>query len=248
MIFTPFAFVKSEVTAGPVIPTSGLVGWWDASDYTSGATWSSRVGVNLNLAGTYSKDNSTLGGPSIFFNGGDASNASLATSAFTSNTEFTQIELLRTTVTGPGLGSFNISGTNTISGYQFGTANSIVTWKNGDTGWRLTSRSYGTTKTTFVARRVITGYNNTTTPLQVSYGDNAGVSLTHYGAGNFSLERAGTTTYTLGASVGYQIGSAEAGLYRLSGRYVTNLIYSRRLTDSEIQQVYDYYKSTYSLS
>ena len=52
------------------IPLNGLVAWYDASDYTSGATWidKSGNGNDLTLSGTYSLDPSTLGGPSLLLN------------------------------------------------------------------------------------------------------------------------------------------------------------------------------------
>ena len=53
-------------------PSSGLIGWFDAADYTSGATWTDKSvnGLDLTLSGTYALDASTLGGPSINFSNG----------------------------------------------------------------------------------------------------------------------------------------------------------------------------------
>ena len=131
MIITPFAFMAE---AGPVIPTSGLVGWYDADDYTSGATWVDRSGngYDLTLSGTYAKDASTIGGPSVLFSGGVNSRGyTTATIAdWTSTTEVTHIEIIRPSATTIFQGSFAIEGTNGVSSFQFDGAGRIYTWKN----------------------------------------------------------------------------------------------------------------------
>jgi len=76
------AYIQTKY-AGYTIPTDGLIGWYDAADYSSGATWADRSGNNndLTLSGTYSKDATTMGAPSVLLNtGGGLSNTDSARS------------------------------------------------------------------------------------------------------------------------------------------------------------------------
>ena len=245
-MFTPFAFVKSAAVAAPVIPTSGLIAWYDANDYTSGATWTDKSGNgnNLTLNSTYSKN--TTYGPTIFFNGGWGSKSGV--SGWSATTDVTYIEIIRPTVATNFVASWSLTGTNQVTGFQFGGTSLIYTWRGGDTGWYLNTPTYGTTKTTFVARRFSSGFNDTGDSLVVDYADTSAISLTKYGSGNFSLGRAGGTTYSLGGSVTIIVGAAETNLtYDMPGYYGVVAIYNRILTDQEITDVYDAYKTTYSL-
>ena len=117
----------------------------------------------------------------------------------------------------------------------------------------MTSQTYDTAKTAFVARRFTYGFNNTS-GLNVSYGDDSSVSLTHYGAGDFTLGRGPypatfNTNYNLSADGRMVVGgfSPTATTYAAPGYYGVNLYYNRQLTDQEIQDIYDYYKSAYNL-
>ena len=232
--------------SGPVVPTSGLIAWFDADDYTSGATWTDRSanGNNLTLTGTYAKN--TTYGPTILFNGGYGSRGSVA--GWASTTDVTYVEIIRVLATSNFQASWAIQGTNQLTNFQLGGAGDIYTWVGAKTGWILNTQDYSTTKTTFVARRVQSGFNNTS-GLNTSYGDDSSVPLTNYGAGNFTLARTPTdTTYTLGASVTIRVATPENNItYDMPGYYGASLFYNRILTDQEVQDIYDYYKSTYSL-
>jgi hypothetical protein len=249
MLFTPFAFIKTASVAGPVIPTSGLVAWYDASDYTSGATWTDRSGngYNLGLNNSFSKVTSPI--TAVFFNGGYG-NIALVTN-WASTTDITHIEILRPTVVSNFIGTFVVQGTNAVGSFQLDGTGRIYTWKNGATGWYLTTQFYNTAKTAFIARRFSSGYNNTGDSLVVNYADSAGVSLTKYGSSNFALGRSGVTTYTIGGSSSLGVGTIDVGAgltYDMPGYYGVNLFYNRKLTDQEVTDVYNYYKSAYSLS
>jgi hypothetical protein len=249
-MFTPFAFVKSGVTGppAPVVPTSGLVAWYDASDYTSGATWTDRSsnGYDLTLNNTFSKVTSPI--TAVFFNGGFGNVSSVTD--WSATTDITHIEILRPTVVSSFIGTFAVQGTNGLGSFQLDGTGRIYTWKNGDTGWYLTTQTYNTAKTAFIARRCSSGFNNTGDTLIVDYADSSAVSLTKYGSGNFALGRGGSTAYTIGGSASLGVGTIDvtAGLtYDMAGYYGVNLFYNRILTDQEITDIYDYYKSTYSL-
>lgn len=251
MLFTPFAFVKSSVVAGPVVPTSGLVAWYDASDYTSGATWTDRSGngYNLTLVGTYAKNTS----PIISVGFGGAYGTVAGATNWTSTNDVTHIEILRPDAfVSSFIGTFGLQGSpNSIGSFEFNGTGRIYTWVNGQTGWYLTTQNYATTKTAFIARRFSNGFNNTGDSLIVDYADSAGVSLTKYGSGNFALGRVQVngTTYTIGSSVRINVGAIENNLtYDQPGYYGANLFYNRILTDQEVTDIYNYYKSTYSLS
>ena len=240
-------FPGVQTPLGPQIPTSGLIAWYDAADYTSGATWTDKSGNgnNLTLNNTYSKVTSPI--TSVFLNGGFGSKSGV--SGWSSTTDVTYIEIIRPTVATNFVGSWSLTGTNQVTGFQFGGTSFIYTWRGGDTGWYLTPQTYGTTKTTFVSRRFSTGYNNTGDSLVVDYADSNAVSLTKYGSGNFALGRGGGTTYSLGGSVTIIVGAAETNLaYDMPGYYGVVIIYNRKLTDQEVTDVYNYYKTAYSLT
>jgi len=252
MIFTPFAFIQSPILSP--IPTNGLVAWYDARDYTSGATWIDRSGNgnNLTLNNTFSKVTSPI--TAVFFNGGFGSKTSV--NSWASTTEITHIEIIRRTTTTTAVASWGLRGTNDLSGFQFSGTNLIYTWVGGQTGYFLpqisgiyTNIRYSTTWTTFITRRFSSGYNNTGDSLVVNYADSNGVPLTKFGSGNFTLGRAGSTIYTIGGSSTIVVGAAENNLlYDMLGYYGVNIFYNRKLTDSEITQIYNLYKPLYSLS
>jgi len=246
MLFTPFAFWQQPEPTG--IPTSGLVAWYDAADYTSGFQWADRSGNNYTifLNGTFSKVASPI--TAVYLNNGWA-NFTSGVPNWGSATAVTHVEIIRPTVVANFAGTFAIIGTNTVSSFQFDGTGRIYTWVNGKTGFYLNGRTYATTKTAFIARRFSSGFTNTGNTLIVDYADSAGVSLTKYGSGNFILGRAGNTTYTLGLNSKMNIGSAENNVvYDNPGYYGANLYYNRILTDSEITRIYNYYKPLYSLS
>ena len=249
MIFTPFAFMASTA-AGPVVPTSGLIGWYDAADYTSGTTWVDRSGNgnDATLSGTYSKDASTMGGGSVFLNTAGATSNTV--SDWSATTEITHIEIVRLTNLGSFKGTWglDISGTGgEPSGFQLNGTGWIYTWVGGNTGYYLNGKTYQTSYNTFVARRLQSGFDNSGT-LNVSYGDSNATGITHYGAGNFTLGRGGSTVYSTTGTEAMAIGQpGQLSAYRQSGYYAVNLYYNRLLSDSEIENVYNYYQSTYSL-
>ena len=248
MLFTPFAFIQSPTL--PSIPTSGLIAWYDAADYTSGATWTDKSGngYNLTLNNTFSKVTSPI--TAVFFNGGYGTRTTVA--GWSATTAVTHIEIIRPTVVTNFVGSFGIQGSpNSIGSFELDGTGRIYTWVNGQTGWYLSPRTYSTTKTAFVARRFSSGFNNTGNTLTVDYADSAGISLTKYGSGNFVLGRVQVngTTYTLGSSVRLNVGAIENNLtYDQQGYYGVNLFYNRILTDQEVTDIYNYYKPLYSLS
>jgi len=236
----------------PPPPASGLIGWYDASDYTSGTTWIDKSvnGNDITLSGTYSKDTSTMGGGSVFLNTG--AGTSNTVSDWSATTEITHIEILRTATP---LGSFkstwglDIGGTGAEpSGFQLSGTGRIETWIGGNTGYYLTTQAYNTGYNQFVARRLQSGFDPATGTLKISYGDSNATGLTQYGSGDFNLSRGGSTTYTTTASDRMIIGQAgQLTAYRQAGYYAVNLFYNRLLSDAEIQTIYDYYSSTYNL-
>lgn len=245
-----------------VVPTSGLIGWYDAADYTSGTTWVDRSsnGLNLTLSGTYSLTGSIVAGegPALLFN--TAVGLSSATSLITGSVgeEYTLVQIFRPTVVGNfkgGISLINNTGGDqplSLGSFSLDGTGRIYTWVNGQTGFWLNSQTYSTSKTSFVARRAAYGFNNSS-GLTVSYGDDSSVPLTHYGAGNFTLGRGPypatyNTNYNLGSAGSVLIGALRTDRnFAQEGYYAVNLFYDRALTDQEIQNIYDYYKADYNL-
>ena len=251
-MFTPFAFVTSGVTApAGNIPTGSLVAWYDASDYSSGATWTDRSvnGYDLTLSSTYSKVTSPI--TAVFFNGGYGTKSGVAD--WTSTDDITHVEIIRPTVVTNFVGSFVVQGTNQLGAFEFDGTGRIYTWRNGGTGYYVNGTGYATAKTSFVARRVTSGFDNTTGTSQglvVSVADSSTLPLTHYSGSSLVLGRVNTTTYTIGASATLGVGLIDTTVplsYDQPGYYGVNLFYNRILTDQEITDIYTYYKSTYSL-
>jgi len=248
---------NGEVRVPPAVPTDGLIGWYDAADYTSGATWVDRSsnGLDLTLSGTYSLTGSIVAGegPALLFN--TAIGLSSATSLISGSVgeEYTMIQIFRPTVVGNfkgGISLINNTGGDqclSLGSFSFDGTGRIYTWVNCNTGYWLNSQTYSTSKTSFVARRAGYGFSSSGS-LNVSYGDDSSVPLTHYGSGSFTLGRAGITTYSLGSAGSVLIGALRTDrAFAQEGYYAVNLFYDRPLTDQEIQNIYDYYKSAYGL-
>ena len=256
MIITPFAYMAEQVT-GPVVPTSGLIGWFDASDYTSGATWVDRSsnGLDLTLTGTYALDASTLGGPSINFSNAWGNSPSTSLINGGTGTEYTHIELFRPSTVANFDSSFSLSagGTgddcNSLTGFQLSGTGRITVGRNctGGRQYYITSKQYNTSDTFFVARR----FQHGGTPGSGLLGEvgTTSTSLTQYGTGDWTAV-AGITSvdYALGSAGKMAVGAVNGGNYKMAGRYAANLFYDRFLTDQEVQDIYDYYSSTYSLA
>lgn len=240
----------------PAIPTLGLIGWFDAADYTSGATWvdKSSNGLDLTLSGTYALDASTIGGPSLDFTGGYGKSPTTALISGQAGTEYTHIEIVRPKVLATADGTFAISANNpgddpeSISGYKlFGGATEIgyLITNTGGRSARLTGIGYNTTENWFVSRRI--GYDNPSlgTNPRISVGSETN-ALTHYSSGYASA--GAYTDYDLGSAGVMMVGAGvSSGAYTTDGYYAVNVFYNRFLSDAEVDIIYDYYKTTYSL-
>lgn len=244
------AYIQTKY-AGYTIPTDGLIAWYDAADYSSGATWIDRSGNNndLTLTGTYSKSAISIGGPSLLLN--SAYGVKTGVTGWASTTDVTHIEIQKLVGSPTSFqASWGVEGTNALSGFQFGGAGDIAAWVTGKTGWFLNvaGRKYSNVTNVFAAKRVTSGFDNTS-GLTISYGDSSAVGLTHYGAGNFIIYRTPTdTTYSIGASATLRVATPETNLtYDMPGYYGVNLFYNRILTDAEIEEIYNYYKPIYNL-
>jgi len=250
MPFSPFAFIGG--TNLP-IPSEGAVGWFEASNYESGSgTWPDISGQfnDLVFTGSYSLDASTMGGASILLDPG--AGESLSVSDWANTTDITYIEIIRPDSEGSGKGSWglDIGPAESLEpmGYQFDGTNRIYTWVNTATGFYLNAQTYLTGSNNFVARRLSSGFNGNT--LQVSYGNSDAVSLTHYGSGSFTLGRGGATTYPSSSDCSMKIGrpgDLGEAVYGMTGNYAVGIYYNRILSDAEIEAVYNYYSSSYSL-
>lgn len=243
-----------SLSNGPTIPTSGLIGWFDADDYTSGTTWVDKSvnGLDLTLSGTYSKD--VTYGPTILLS--NAYGNSLSTSLINGDigTEYTYIEILRPTIVANFDSSFSLSsgGTgddcNSLTGFQAEGAGLIAVGRNctGGKQYYITSKQYSTTETLFVSRRF--AYGGTPGSGLVFNVGTTSQALTEYGSGAITA-RGGITSveYALGAAGKMAVGSTNGGSYKLPGYYGVSLWYDRQLTNQEVTDIYDYYKSTYSL-
>ena len=247
-------------TLPPPPPSSGLIGWFDAADYTSGATWTDKSvnGLDLTLSGTYALDVSTLGGPSLNISNGFGVSSTTALISGTTGTEYTHIEIVRPTTLATADATFAIAANNSgddpnsISGYKLGNSAYIgylVTASGGKRIYLGTGANlYTTTETFFVSRRV--GYDTPglgTNPI-FSVGTNL-ATLTHYTSSGDYTAAGAYNEYNLG-SAGVMVVAAgvSSGNYKCPGYYAVNLFYDRFLSDAEVQQVYDYYKTTYSLA
>lgn len=260
MIITPFAYMAEQAVGPTPPPSSGLIGWFDASDYTSGATWVDRSanGLDLTLSGTYALDASTLGGPSINFSNGYGKSGTTSLIQGTTGTEYTHIEIVRPSTLATADATFCISANNagddpnSISGYKLGNTAYIGTLLTQTGGRRsyLTSgtKLYTTTETFFVARRIAYDSPSLGTNPIYSVGTNL-ATLTHYtSAANYTGVGA-YTQYNLGSAGAMVVAAGVSnGNYQNPGRYAVNLFYNRFLSDTEVQTIYDYYSSTYSLA
>jgi hypothetical protein len=152
----------------PAIPLSGLIGWYDAADYTSGATWvdKSSNGLNLTLGGTFSKTGSipSATGPAIFFNTGYGVSAATSLITGSTGTAYSHIEIIRPSSVGNFEGSYCLSANNpgddfgSVSGFQI-TDTGIVTCHLNNQPGAVQDQSYfyATNKTSFIARRFSNG-------------------------------------------------------------------------------------------
>jgi len=240
---------------------AGLLGWYDADDYTSGTTWTDKSGNSRDLTldnsnGTYSKDASTISGPSILFSGGAYAVAGAYNSSFSAN-EFTHIEIFRPSGTLFSNDTTFVIGSQTNCGSLIRYGDNIIGVYAADTGYHIPSvdQLYSSTKTAFVTRRVLSGFNNTS-GLQISYADSNGTSLTHYGPGDFvQYTPTGTdSTFSITASPVLWVASSgrfpsgnPTPIYNANGYYGVVLVYDGILTDEQVETIYNYYKDTYNL-
>jgi len=248
-------FPGVQVPSGPEVPTSGLIGWFDASDYTSGTTWVDRSanGLNLTLSGTYSKVSSPIEG--VYLSNAYARSATTALVSGGTGTEYTHIEILKLTSTSAGQGTFCISSNvggddaGSISDYRLGTAQ--IGWLRnavGGYGNILNTQTYNTTNIFFIARRFIYG-ETIGAGVYWGFGSDA-TALTFYNStANYTSTAGGTTmNWNLGAAGRMVIGApSSTGSYKGPAYYGVNLFYNRAITDQEVTDIYNYYKSTYSL-
>ena len=244
--------------AGPVpelIPSSGLIGWFDADDYISGTTWTDRSvnGLNLTLSGTYSKN--TTYGPALFLNTAYGVSAATALVTGGTGTEYTHIEILRPTIASNFIGSFAFStGTGgddcgAATGFEAAGTGWIAIGRNctGGSQSYITSKQYSTSDTFFVARRF--AYDGTPGSGLVFDVGTTSQALTQYGLGDITMRIWSSVDYALGATGRMVVGApSNGGSYRMAGYYGVNLFYNRQLTDQEVTDIYNYYKSTYSLA
>jgi len=241
--------------AGPVpvppIPTSGLVTWFDAADYTSGATWVDRSGngLDLTLSGTYSLDSgAAMSGSSLFFSAGWGVTPETGLITGSVGTEYTYIEIIKPTNVTIDKGSFSIG--NQVLNYIFGSAGFMFgAWVNGKGGVRSSVQTYATTKTNFISRRISYGFT-TTSNIIMDIADSNTLSLTKYTTFTNAL---GTPPYNwpaiTGANRKLAVGASTiSGAFRIPGYYAVSILYNRILTDDEVTQIYDFYKPTYVLA
>ena len=236
----------------PPIPFSGLVAWFEADDYATGsAVWVDKSGNNLNLtlSGTYSKDTgAAMSGSSVFLSAGWGTTPETALITGSTGTEYTYIEIVKPTVLGADKASFSIGGE--ISNYWFGgNGRMYAAWANNLGGVYLSTQNYATTKTTFAARRVSYGFT-TTSNMILNLADSDSLSLTKYTSFTNAL---GAPPYNWAAITGtsrkFGLGNANlSGGFRIPGYYAVSILYNRILTDAEVTQIYDYYKTTYVLA
>lgn len=247
-MFTPFAFIKSPSP----IPLEGLVAWYDAEDYVSGTTWVDRSvnAYNLTIAGAGVPTKVTVGGPFVEFTNNRAYTANSITQ-YSATNDITYIEIVRDLFgyDDTQIASFALNGSSYgVSSYMFDGTNSVYTYSTNGKGWYLNGKSYNYLYTDFVARRIVTGFSNTSPELKVSWADSF-ASLVHYGAGSFTSGGGGASTYDLQSPTQFVLGATGAGgAFPMAARYGVSILYNRLLSDSEIDQIYEYYKPIYALA
>lgn len=249
-----------------------LVAWYDASDYTTGSYWYDRSGNNLTLElktpPAYPTAISKITVPieAVWFskseaNAGGGWGYSTGWGSFFTSSDLTYIEiyqpypnLLNTNDSTFGIGFDHPVGSERLcsTGSIGVSVNEPFVGDNGyalGTGCGVETYQYKYGETVFIARRVSSGFNNTS-GLNISYANDNGTSLVHLGPGNFYEQSTGTTSYSMvGGSDDFVLGSRKDGpTYDAPGYYAVSITYDRILSDAEIQTIYDYYKTTYSLS
>jgi hypothetical protein len=266
MITTPFSFMKSPVQTGG-FPTDGLIGWWDADDYTSGNTWTDRsgTGLNLTLTGTATKTNDlphpSGGAPGVLFDVNSyGKTPTTPLIAGSTGTEWTHVEIIfhwdeASFGTAKSTYCFGDSTTvvNNISGYRTQAENfSYIKTSAGGYGMKNDTRVYEG-YTWFLVRRF-------------GYGELGGTTGGMVWALAFSNPSAPLNFFTLPTSYNYTSGGGAGadwdlgtnGVYLMnagitSGAYAAPMyygmqaIYDRKITDQEVQDIYDYYKVKYYL-
>lgn len=234
------------------LPLGGLVAWYDAADYIGGATWADKSvnGNDLTLSGTYSLDSSTLGGPSLLLN--NAYGVTSPITGYNSITDVTHVEIIRPTSLAQSKITWQIR-RNSLNGAVNNRANTgtglIFTNVEGygvNVGGWSTFDAYSTTNTQLVIRSFESGFNDSGDSLIEWFADSNSTTLTKYISGDFSYTPPQANgVFDFGTSQMLTVdGTSSNGL---PGRFAVNMFYNRRLTDVEVQQIYDYYKSTYSL-
>lgn len=234
------------------VPLDGMITWFDASDYTSGATWVDRSvnGLDLTLSGTYSLDSgAAMSGSSVNFSAGWGITPETALITGSVGTSYTYIEILKPTTAAEDMGTFAID--NQISNYFFGGGSGRIYggWVDGTGGVYTSAQNYATTKTSFVSRRITYGFT-TTSNMIVDIADSNTLSLTKYTSFTNAL---GTPPYNWADITGTNrkfvlAASTLTGGFRVPGYYAVSILYNRVLTDQEVTDVYNYYKSTYVLA
>jgi len=255
------------------ISQEGLVAWYDAADYATGNYWYDKSGNNLTLElksppahpGSFSKVNVPI--EALWFskseaNVGGAHGYSSGWESYFNSSDLTYIEIYQPypnfTLTTTD-STFAIGFNNPVSSERLCSTNSIGVSVNtpfvSDNGYALGTAcgvetyQYQYAETVFIARRVQSGFDNTS-GLSISYANDNGTSLVHLGPGNFYQQSTGGTTYTMvGGGGDFVLGSRQDNQNQdAPGYYAVSITFNRILSDAEIQTVYDYYKDRYSLT
>jgi len=234
----------------PPIPLNGLITWFDAVDYATGsAVWTDKSGngLNLTLSGTYSKDTgAAMSGSSVYLQSAWGVTPETGLITGSTGTEYTYIEIIKPSSLGTDAASFVIGGQ--VSNYRFG-AWMYAAWANGLGGVYSGAQNYATTKTNFISRRISYGFT-TTSNIIMDIADSNTLSLTKYTS---FVNALGTPPYNWAAITGtsrkFGLGNANlTGGFRIPGYYAVSILYNRILSDAEVTQIYDYYKTTYVLA
>ena len=217
------------------IPTSGMTGWYDAATSTIGTsggqpTISDVSGSNNNVGvGVNSPVYSATGfanKPSLYAGSGTSAHISFEDTDYSG---------------GSGVGSMYLIMTNEeTNDYQAMYKNNSILWALRNHGASsLSAMTYSNSNTTNAVLRV----NKTDVPNPTAAGSNSAYN-TLINSYTDRMHSIGITNVDFGAS-GVRVFGGASSIFHSVGHFRAILFYNRNLSNTEMDQLHDYYKNIY---
>lgn len=256
---------------------TGLTAWYEAEDYTNGSgTWSDKSGNGyiLSISESYATGvnpfydyrpatttKATISGgtyvdfPKVEVLYGKFANTENVVTELANATEITLIQIRTLADRGTGASGYRAWGFGIFNGFEGSSANDGASERIGMTvggqpdpdGVEVNAIDYGTTNPVFTSYRVTSPFSATNGNVIVDY---ATTSTSFTRTTDFTQIGADPTTFAINASPNIFIaeGSKDSNPTQRDTNMGVYAVWPRILTDEEIEGVYNYYKSTYSLA